>query len=330
MHRVSKILASHWNVDQKICYTSGLTAEEIGAWRGQYNDRDVTVVECDMSRYDSCQGLECYENGLVLYDHCGIQSYGNAAYAIESMKKIHGYTSKGVKYSVDYTMTSGSADTSVRNSLNNGATMEWAMRKFSSIWPCTWRMLVHGDDNLLVIEGAMPGKMRTVLQKSLKTAFLTLGLNAKIKISDEWSEVEYCSSLFWPVADGFVLGPKVGKRLPKLGFSLRKLDAGEVKGMLHGLQHEAGFIPLFAEYAKICLSKLKHVKVKEYRDDRKVYKSLAVSRHKTCAETEVFFLERYGVTMDEAANSLRVACLGSTLTQCVDYRFLTVFTAVDL
>jgi len=247
-----------------------------------------------------------------------------------SMQKAFGYTSKGCKYGVDYTMISGAADTSCRNSLNNGMTMKWCMKKFCEVYPSVFKMLVHGDDNFLVIEGHLPVAWQRVLSKILKTGFLTLGFNAKIKVSTEWYDVEYCSSLFWPVEDGYVLGPKLGKRLPKIGFSLRALQEGEVKGMLHGLQHEAGFIEVFSEYAKICLSKLKHVRVKEYQDERKIYKSLAVNRHKACTDTEVFFLERYGVSIDEAVVQLRDACHNSSLTQCVDYRLLTVFTAVDL
>jgi len=246
------------------------------------------------------------------------------------MTKAYGYTSKGAKYSVGYTMTSGSADTSCRNSLNNGATMEWCMQKFASIYPCEYKMLVHGDDNLLVIEGTVPSKYQIMLGNMLKTGFLTLGFNAKVKVKTEWYDVEYCSSLFWPVEDGFVLGPKLGKRLPKLGFSLRKLSLGEVKGMLHGLQYEAGFIPVFNEYARICLSKLVGTKVANYVDARSVYKSLAVNRHKTSTDTEVFFLERYGMSSDEAVEQLQIACQNSSLTQCVDYRELLVFTAVDL
>jgi hypothetical protein len=330
MHKFSKQLAKKWNADNKICYTSGMTAEEIGEWRATYGDRDVTIVECDASRYDSCQGEGCYENGARVYERCGINEYGNAAFAMTSMKRAFGYTGKGAKYTVDYTMTSGSADTSARNSLNNGATMEWCMRKFMEIVRCEYKMLVHGDDNMLVIEGHLSSKHREVLGKLLRTAFLTLGFNAKVKVSTEWYDVEYCSSLFWPVEDSYVLGPKLGKRLPKLGFSLRKLDAGEVKGMLHGLQIEAGFIGVFAEYARICLSKIPHVKVKKFADQRIIYKSMAVRKHKPNVDTEVFFLERYGVSMEEAVASLRDACYNSSLTQCVDYRLLTVFTAVDL
>jgi len=330
MHKFSKQLAKHWNADNKICYTSGMTAEEIGEWRARFGNRDVTIVECDAERYDSCQGEGCYENGARVYRRCGIDSYGKASFALTSMKRAYGYTSKGAKYTVDYTMTSGSADTSARNSLNNGATMEWCMRKFQELYASEYNMLVHGDDNFLVIEGHLPAKLREVLAKMLKLAFLRLGFKAKVKVSTEWYDVEYCSSLFWPVEGGYVLGPKLGKRLPKLGFSLRKLDKGEVKGMLHGLQIEAGFIGVFAEYARICLAKIPNVKTKRHDDARAVYKSMATRKHVGSVDTEVFFLERYGLSMEQAVEGLKAACANSSLTQCVDYRELVIFTSVDL
>jgi hypothetical protein len=117
--------------------------------------------------------------------------------------------------------------------------------------------------------------------------------------------------------------------LPKIGFSLRALKPGEVKGMLLGLQIEAGFVPVIRVYAKHQLSLMRKQAKQDYTDSRSVYKSLAVERHSCSEETAYFFLERYGVDMAEM-ETLMSDCLTSNLTDCVDYCTMSLFTAIDL
>ncbi len=335
MHQASKKLARAWNTEHNICYTSGLTAEEIGEWRSQFGDEPVTIIECDQSRYDSCQGKGCFDNGMVFYDQCGIKNHAYASKAVESMKKIRGYSGKGVKYRVPYTMTSGSDDTSVRNSVNNGTTMAVGLESFLDSRPAAfvckrdWKMLVHGDDNLVVLRGCLSSRDARQLRLFLKSFYLELGMNAKVKVSYDWAAVEYCSSLFWPVEGGYVLGPKLGKRLPKIGFSLRKLKPAEVKGMMMGLKIEAGFVPVIDTYVKYVSGLIKEP-AKHYVDQRAIYKSLATKRHKPTEATELFFFERYGFPASEARKILAEKLQGITLTSCVDYWCLDHFIAEDL
>lgn len=156
-----------------------------------------------------------------------------------------------------------------------------------------------------------------------------LGFTTKMKISTSWPEVEYCSSLFWPVEGGFCLGPKIGKRLPKCGFSLTKLTEGEVKGMLLGLSIEASFVPVIRVYVKHQLGLMRAVTKQQYYDRRAVYKSFAISKHKCNDDTAYFFLERYGFEMQEMEQLLS-SSLSGNLTDCVDYPAMHLFTAIDL
>lgn len=326
VHKVSNQLKELWNPDYYITYTAGMTAEEIGSWRGQFGDQDVTLLEMDESRYDAHQGEQCYTLFDGVLQRCDIGDYGDAKLASTSMKKIQGYSSHGIKYSVDYTMTSGSPTTSVSNSYLNGIKTAYILHSFGLR---NFRILVHGDDNLVAIHGIMSPERKANLEKYILETNKKLGFTTKLKIKHEWYEVEYCSSLFWPVTDGFVLGPKIGKRLPKIGFSLRKLDIGEVKGMLLGLRVEAGYIPVLGAYAKHQLGLLKKTAKKSYVDDRSVYKSLASSNHKPNDDTFSFFEERYGITAREAEEQL-LSVLSKNLTDCVDYNLLEDFTTKDL
>ncbi len=327
MYKFSKQLAGLWNAENNICYTSGMNGEEIGKWRAQFDDLDVTIVEIDESRYDAHQGEAAFNLQKCCYVKAGIDDYFQAGKALDSMKCIMGYSSKGVKYKVDYTMTSGSATTSCGNSIINGVKTSYVLESFGIR---NYKMLVHGDDNLVVIPGVMSERSQYALKQFIKMYNVKLGFETKVKISTNWSRVEYCSSLFWPTEDGYVLGPKIGKRLPKVGFSLRKLDVGEVKGMLLGLRIEAGFVPVIRTYTNHNLKLLKNVGKKEYFDDRRIYKSLPTATHRANDATNDFFLDRYGLTVEEAECELVKLFPDTLLTSCVNYSFMDVFTSVDL
>lgn len=324
--RAAEKLKEIWNKDSRIYYTSGATAEEIGEWRKQFGDQDVTIIACDESRYDAHQGENAHRLTQIFMDRVGIEDYPGADYALSSMERITGWSGTGVKYAVDYTMTSGAPTTSTSNSLANGVKTSFALER------CDYhdfKMVIHGDDSLVVIPGKLSPTKLAELRKEFLSIQKRLGYTTKFTATHSWSDTEYCSSLFWPVDGGYVLGPKVGKRLPKIGFSLRRLKTSEVKGMLIGLSIEAGYIPVLRTYATHQLKLLKTVKAAPHQDVRRVYKSLPTTRHKLTAETEYFFLERYGVSPSEADVALQ-SCLTRNLTDCVDYSLLTVFTQRDL
>lgn len=331
MQQVATQLKKAWNDNHQIFYTSGANAEEIGLWRAKFEDRDVTIVEMDESRYDAHQGEGCFEMFNNVLKQCGSCSYGSVDKANESMRHIYGYSSHGVRYEVNYTMTSGAWSTSTSNSFTNGMKTKFILDLYQQFFdnPIEYKMLVHGDDNLVVIEGRLTESQVERLKHFLRTMNARLGFDTKIKASYAWEHVEYCSSLFWPVEGGYVLGPKVGKRLPKFGFSLRDLDKEEVKGMMLGGNIECSYIPVLGEYVRHHLKLLKTSKKREFKDSRAVYKSLVTKRHVANESTEAFFAERYGVSASEAESELRKV-MTNCLTACVSYPLLHLFVAADL
>jgi len=324
-YKVSEQLKALWHENHLITYTGGMTAEQIGAWRAQFA-QDVTIVECDESRYDCHQGKQVHDMYGRVEKRCGSDRYPNVEKARQSMRRIEGWTSKGVKYGVDYTMTSGSPTTSTSNSFINGIKTAYIMKMCG--FPKA-KMLVHGDDSLIVIGEVLNDKRKAGFVKKLKEINRKLGFETKVKVSNDWSQVEYCSSLFWPVKGGYVLGPKVGKRLPKIGFTLRELSAGQVKGMLIGLQIECGYIPVLREYAAHQLTLMSSVKKKQYQDLERRHKSLPQTVHETDKATIDFFFARYGVRADVAIAELHKALTGN-LTDCVNYSLLEEFVRVDV
>jgi len=87
-HQVSSQLKRLWHLQNKITYTGGLTAEEIGSWRAQFGDEDVTLIEMDESRYDAHQGKNCFKLTNKVMIKCGSKDYGQVDLAHKSMKKF--------------------------------------------------------------------------------------------------------------------------------------------------------------------------------------------------------------------------------------------------
>lgn len=328
MWKTSKELCKIWNSKSRIFYTSGSTAEEIGEWRGQFADDVVTIIEIDASRYDAHQGTEAHRTESIFYSKTGIQNYPEASFVFDAQRNTVGFSSHGVFYRVPGKRKSGDPNTSCGNSINNGCCAEAIfIDRFPDL-----RMLVNGDDNLLVTRFVLTQDEMISLRNFVIDEYFKLGFAVKVKISTRWSKVEFCSSLFWPVEDGFVLGPKIGRRLPKIGFSLRKLPVEQVKGMLLGLMKETKYIPILSDYARLTLKHLSKIKKENYYDYESQYKSRVTLNHKPCLQTELFFLDRYGIDVGDAVSSFAVVMkrIEREFTAIIDWPDLDLFLFHDL
>jgi hypothetical protein len=330
----SKRLCLEWNLENRICYTSGLTAEQVGLWRADFEGQDeLTIIELDESRYDAHQGRGAYGCSAVLKHACGIRNYELPREVEARCYEKHG-RSKFFSYRVPGTMASGKADTSVSNSFMNGTKLDFLLQKFG-FTISEYRMLVNGDDSLVVISRSLTKKRTQELQEFLIAQNKALGFRTKCKVRTEWHHVEYCSGLFWPTADGFVLGPKIGRRLPKLGFGLRELSPSEVTSMISGMTNDLAHLPVLSVYLDKCISLAQKLKIekknkKAYVDKEAQYKWTCSKKHQRSNATEEFFTARYGFSVDLCESSLRDALAPlQSLTECVHYPMMEIFK-VDL
>lgn len=169
------------------------------------------------------------------------------------------------------------------------------------------KMVVLGDDNLIVLPGCMDEQTKSALRREMMSLYLSLGYEITMKVHTEWHDAEFCSSLFWPVKDGYILGPKIGRRLPKLGWSLSDLKPGEIKGMLLGAHNELHCIPVLRHYAPKCLGYLKYTKKKDHNPREAKYKITVKEKHQLTDDTKAFFYERYGLSCDEVEEEFKTA-----------------------
>jgi len=325
----SKRLQEEWHPHANITYAAGMTAEELGAWRGQFGDEDVIIIELDETRYDAHMGKRSYDTKMSFYETFGIDEWPLAKEAYVGQKTKRGFSPKGVRWKVKYTVGSGQPDTSCGNSLWNGLKVEAFLDSQGVLLKA--KVLVMGDDSLIVLRlSGLSEETKTSMLSDVNQFNRSLGFSVKAKISTEWHEVEFCSSLFWPVEGGYVLGPKPGRMLPKMGWGLKELTEPQVKGMLLGMKMQCGFVPVLRKYVKYCLDLLGKAKTEIYNDARSIYKSFAVEHHSATSDTELFFFKRYGQTVKDMETSFIEAIRGAKRTSCVDWRDISHLLDVDL
>lgn len=91
-----------------------------------------------------------------------------------------------------------------------------------ALWTCliiiaTCRIIALGDDSVVALKTKPTDpNFGDDFQHALKR----LGFKVKLKMHDDPDYVEFCSGRFWRTAEGRVWGPKPGRWLSKIGFSV--------------------------------------------------------------------------------------------------------------
>jgi len=287
----------------------------------------VTILELDQSRYDAHRGKCSHKLEQVFYEEFGMDDWPYAKKIFTGQFKTRGYSSKGISYRVPYTMKSGVPYTSCGNSLGNGMCNGAILESFGIK---DYKMVILGDDSLIVIPGIMAGRRLQRLQRYMLAEHTLLGFDVKIKTHHTWARAEFCSSVFWPVKDGYILGPKIGRQLVKIGFSLRKLNASEVKGMMLGNKLQMQHVPVLRLYVNHMLNLLNDVKAVEYFNPDDKYKNKVKEKHFVCHSTHAFFAERYGMSCTVVEESFSDVIRSAKRTTMLSWPLLEDILAVDV
>jgi hypothetical protein len=124
----------------------------------------------------------------------------------------------------------------------------------------------------------------------------------------DWSEnlwdAEFCSALFWPCNDGYVLGPKIGRLMPKMGFSLKMLTPTQVNGVFVGYKYNANHVPLLNDF-------IAHHITEDVAAIREQYKINNSKIHKMTEESIYFFEQRYSTSYYHICQELNLAIGGA-------------------
>jgi len=200
---------------KRLFYAAGSTCDDIGEWFAQvgHNNPLYTYIESDGNRYDA--------NQLPSLCHARVDCYANYtsnSFMISIMQRDvsrkSGRTPHGVHYRVSGTMPSGSGDTSFGNSLLNlssniASIAHQTGKEYIEILFSIY-MAVMGDDNVLIVPSSYPKLSNLYLNGT--------GMKIAMVYRPNSFDLTFCSSYFYPVQNGYCLGPKIGRFLPKFGW----------------------------------------------------------------------------------------------------------------
>jgi len=293
---ISKALLRSWNPTARIFYAAGPPAEVIGEWylsvllnqspiySEDYEDNDIFedpdsaylfgrrrvfttdryyaalhypswVVEGDFSDYDSSFGeLACtIERKAFALMGITASELLPLVHPLPIMRRFNnakGFTPSGVGYKTRFRRRSGEPQTSCGNSIMT------ALVYMMVLWKNGYalndvRMVVLGDDMLMV------AYKEDITKIDFRSELAAIGFKAKIKLPPK-THAQFCSGRFYPALDGVVLGPKIFRWLPKIGFTLVQVLHDEEKihlrGVALGFWKDVAHIPILSHYAQRVLS----------------------------------------------------------------------------
>jgi hypothetical protein len=109
-------------------------------------------------------------------------------------------------------------------------------------------------------------------------------------------DMEFCSKLFWPTADGLVLGAKIGRFLKKYGtMRITARTEQDYKASILSALNDNYFVPIVSSVLRRTLELLAHVKLGKVDKDEE-YKHHVERRHQMTDETWFMLHDRYNIT----------------------------------
>jgi len=232
-------------------YVGGCTPEQIGALFDRIYVQGHDIMEGDFEKYDSSQHRRIFDLRNKLYGLAGVNSKVLASFQ-ESMF-THGSTRHGNSYGVLATVTSGSMDTTVGNSLVQGTCIIRCLaEQFGSVEAISdagISVVVYGDDNLIV---APPNIIDyTAFYNRMNSLGFTLQATVHQGHNAPYNAT-FCSQRFWPTSDGTVLGPCLYRAVSNLGWYCNPPPGVDhqalVKGDALGRLLQTSFIPILSHH----------------------------------------------------------------------------------
>lgn len=244
----SEILAG-----KQIIYTCGLSLEKIG-------EVFAAAISCIMQMCDSGEYVSYLEDDQSRFDlHLteGPFKFLNSLYRRKLSMRVakalkrgisKGRSSLGTRYQVNYTMQSGWPDTSVGDTLVNVA-MKYSIHGRGR----KWISIICGDDSVTITTNRELDLLGGV--KGIQNMYSVFGMEVEAKVATNPLDVEFCSARFVPVGEGYVLVPKLGKLLARLGWDgvdrpkLKQLEW--LRGICNTLSQFGKLDPLLGRFAGV-------------------------------------------------------------------------------
>lgn len=215
---------------RQIIYTCGMSGEDIGeSFAKAINavtslkdpDDSIVFIEDDQSRFDLHLTEGPFKCLAALY--CSVLPRRIRRKLLRNLSR--GKSVLGTRYSIPYTMQSGWPDTSAGDTFINSI-MKTHIHGLGKLW----FSIVCGDDSVTI-----------TTQKTLKAmgdlekAYADFGMEVEVIVKNDPLSVEFCSGRFQNVGSSYVLMPKVGRLLAKLGSDVKNRPLKHQEEWLRGI-----------------------------------------------------------------------------------------------
>jgi hypothetical protein len=235
----------------KIVYTCGLSNEQIGhefarsiatvTSRLEKGDR-VVILEDDQSRYD----LHLTRGAFERLDYCYSRLMARkAASLLKRRGKSRGVTRHKTKYEIPYTMQSGWPDTAYGDTLGNAILKTGLYEPHGS----NWIAIICGDDSVTITTQHQIDRMGG--GDKIVAYYADYGLEVTCAIRTDPLDAEFCSGRFHPCGDSYVLMPKIGKLLARLGTDRTNRTKANSDAWLRGI---AQTFKTFGQVDPLCMT----------------------------------------------------------------------------
>jgi hypothetical protein len=346
----SNRLAQAWAVSNGggLMYTSGSTAEEIGAAYKKATDAlegQLGILEGDFARFDSTIHRRLLELEALIYKHTGCSDREYAAFM--AAIGTFGRDKWGTKYSVDGGRHSGDHNTSCGNSVLQGLAIIFccaffdASRTKSDVLPTYLEIVlkfklalpVLGDDNLLI------GNSEFIDQLPLAGLLLKLGLELEPKKHlghDAKYKASFCSARFWPVDGGILVqGPGVGRGHVKSGWYVNAPVGVDIRTLVRsdaiGRLNDNSFIPFLGPMWRRMHALTQGLQTTRTAEMKRthLHNAHAAEQHQACAETYHMLEVVYGLTREHEKEYEALLAKVKSLPCIVDYEPLKKAAVID-
>lgn len=307
-----------------IIYTCGRSNEEIGhCFRRAINcidelsgpEDEIVFLEDDQSRFD----LHMTEGPFKYLQSVYRARLPRRVYKLLTRGKSFGRTSLGTKYTIPYTMQSGWPDTSVGDTLVNAA-MKTAIHGTGR----PWISIICGDDSVTVTTRSEIRRLGGL--DSIIDMYASFGMEVEAKLSSDPLDVEFCSGRFFPVDDTYVLFPKIGRLLSKIGCDMvaRKPDdqIAWMRGITSTLEFYGKVDPLCRAISSGFRSQLgngREIKDQVWEGSRRMEGSMTSTQH----DYLMYYDHHYGLNAAQVRDLIKLLsrqqfgemCHSSVLTE---------------
>jgi hypothetical protein len=284
-------------------YASGWTPEQLDDWwaDAMAAGHRYAFVNADAVRLDASVSKEALAFQARLMHRHGTPP---AIASLVAYPRTHGTTRHGIRYSTPGTVASGVPTTTWGNTTLVVTVMNYICDLIARDDPnhgC--RGVVAGDDICALI----PVHHLQRFLRELESLQLLSGFEFEVTHSEDPIDAEFCAGVWWPTAEGARFGPKPGRLLPKLFYSIdaftrRTTPLRYARGVALGLATAVAHLPYAHDLVQRVLELTNHVAARPIRPR---LHQLALQRRRGVVGLGYYAAaRRYGVTALEHATAL--------------------------